>query len=522
MGKVIAIDFGTTSVRAAYCQDGEVHVIPDEVLDVKLPLIIDQPDKERFFVHSKDVSGQPIWRFAGLKQGMNYLAEFSNDSKKIKVLDCVTQVLHEIKGKAGAYLHEPITGAVITVPTCFVDQERITVRTAAENAGFSAIKLLDESLAAVLAGDFKERKTVLVYDLGASTFSASIFDIENGQPKMLRNNGSHQLGVYCFDEIIAGSIHQYLSDTIGEQIFEPVSDYIQWLKGASEDIKIKLDQGSEAGLNFDSQPFFSNDQIDKLSKATAFSVNRNDFEGKALHIVEATVRLMDKIIKEAKMERGQIDVIMLSGNGSKVPLVRREIEKAFSCEIVEASDNFVLKGAAMFTPKLSVEKNAVKSVQESNVYMFNPVEQEEQEEEKDEAVQEDISEHKADGIVGDLTDRLAHSIGMWDQGHHEQAISEFESCHNEFSKLIYNYYMTRARQIENVDIDQSLALYERAAKLSDDSQLRQWTSRAYAKKAITCWNNNQKRDAKMFVRKGRDINPDCPDCRKIRQYIKSH
>ena len=195
MATVLGIDFGSSLCRTAVFRDGHVESFPNRFSERKLPAMIEGTDGA--------VS------FSSIKQNLG----FSETAPP------ASELFRAIRQDAKEATGEEIDAAVVTVPACFTERQRAALREAAEEGGFAAVRLLDESMAALLATGIKpDTKTVLVYALGAGVFSASVFQVGGGSPRALWHEGNRHLGGNNFDAAIVSFLLARLGFTPDEFI----------------------------------------------------------------------------------------------------------------------------------------------------------------------------------------------------------------------------------------------------------------------------------------------------------------
>jgi molecular chaperone DnaK (HSP70) len=197
MDNFISVDFGTTACRTAYDKDGSFELFPNRYSDGRVPLLIER-------LKEPGVS----FNFSSIKQKIGLEEEVAIDGKKSRIIDLAADMFRGIRDDAKTNSGEALDNVVVTVPAGFSEKQRAAMRTAAEKAGFTFVKLLDESAALILGAGIKdEGKLFLVYSLGGGIFTVSVFRILNGLPKALCHEGDRHLGGYNFD---ASLIHHLL------------------------------------------------------------------------------------------------------------------------------------------------------------------------------------------------------------------------------------------------------------------------------------------------------------------------
>ncbi|MCS6857931.1 MAG: Hsp70 family protein, partial [Sandaracinaceae bacterium] len=238
--------------------------------------------------------------------------------------------LQEMKTVAEEYLGQEVHKAVITVPAYFNDNQRQATKDAGEIAGLEVIRIINEPTAAALAYGFGKNidKTVAVYDLGGGTFDISIMEISsNGVFRVVGTAGDTFLGGEDFD--------QRIIDWLADQFFkEHGVDLrrdrmaLQRLKDAAERVKCELSSILEGEITL---PFITSSKSGEPLHLQV-SLGRNQLEAMTSDLVVKTIEICKAALKEAELEPGDIDEVILVGGMTRVPLVQREITKFFGKE----------------------------------------------------------------------------------------------------------------------------------------------------------------------------------------------
>ena len=207
MGKIIGIDLGTTNSCVAVVEGGRPTVIPNAEGQRTTPSVV------AFAKSGERLVGDPAKRqavtnaprtIASVKRKMGSDERIPIDGKCFSPQEISAMILQKLKADAEAYLGEPVTEAVITVPAYFNDAQRQATKDAGRIAGLNVKRIINEPTAAALAYGLDNGKTqkVMVYDLGGGTFDVSILDIDDGVIEVLATAGNNRLGGDDFDECI--------------------------------------------------------------------------------------------------------------------------------------------------------------------------------------------------------------------------------------------------------------------------------------------------------------------------------
>ena len=254
-------------------------------------------------------------------------------------------VLQKMKETAEAYLGETVTQAVITVPAYFNDSQRQATKDAGKIAGLEVLRIINEPTAAALAYglDKNEGKTIAVYDLGGGTFDVSILEIGDGVFEVKSTNGDTFLGGEDFDN----RIMNYLADEFKrEHGIDLRKDKLalQRLKEAAEKAKIELSSATQTEVNL---PFITADQTGP--KHLTMKLSRAKLEQLVEDLVERTMGPCRAALKDAELNAGQIDEVVLVGGMTRMPKVHEMVKQFFGKEPHKGvnPDEVVAIGAAI-------------------------------------------------------------------------------------------------------------------------------------------------------------------------------
>ena len=207
MSKVIGIDLGTTNSCVAVMEGGEAVVIPNAEGNRTTPSVVAfSKSGERMVGQTakRQAITNPDRTIASIKREMGSDHRVNIDGKSYTPQENSAMILQKLKSDAEAYLGQPVTEAVITVPAYFTDAQRQATKDAGQIAGLDVKRIINEPTAAALAyGVDKERtQKIMVYDLGGGTFDVSILEIDDGVIEVLATAGNNRLGGDDFDKCI--------------------------------------------------------------------------------------------------------------------------------------------------------------------------------------------------------------------------------------------------------------------------------------------------------------------------------
>ena len=254
-------------------------------------------------------------------------------------------ILGKMKETAEAYLGEPVTQAVITVPAYFNDSQRQATKDAGRIAGLEVLRIINEPTAAALAYgmDKKHTGTIAVYDLGGGTFDISILEIGDGVFEVKSTNGDTFLGGEDFD----ARVIDYLADEFRkEQGIDLRSDKLalQRLKEAAEKAKIELSSSKETEINL---PFITADASGP--KHLVMKLTRAKLESLVDDLISKTLEPCRAALKDAGVTAGEIDEVILVGGMTRMPKVIETVKSFFGKEPARNvnPDEVVAIGAAV-------------------------------------------------------------------------------------------------------------------------------------------------------------------------------
>src|SRR5437868_6643531 len=266
-------------------------------------------------------------------------------------------ILQKMKETAEAYLGEPVTQAVITVPAYFNDSQRQATKDAGRIAGLEVLRIINEPTAAALAYGMEKKGTgtIAVYDLGGGTFDISVLEIGDGVFEVKSTNGDTFLGGEDFDK----KIIDYLADEFKkEQGIDLSNDKLalQRLKEAAEKAKIELSSSVQTDVNL---PFITADQHGP--KHLNIKLSRAKLEQLVDDLIQKTVEPCRSALKDAGVKASEIDEVILVGGMTRMPRVIETVKQFFGREPHRGvnPDEVVAVGAAI---QAGVLKGEVKDV----------------------------------------------------------------------------------------------------------------------------------------------------------------
>lgn len=373
MGKIIGIDLGTTNSAMAVMQAGKAEIVANSEGNRTTPSVValnkngerlvGQVARRQQVTNPKNTIYE-VKRLIGRNWSdkevqkdiklMGYEMVKSGNGVKVKMGDkeyspeeVSAMVLGKLKADAEAFLGEPVTEAVITVPAYFDDSQRQATKDAGKIAGLEVKRIINEPTAAALAyGLDKGKKTdekIAVYDLGGGTFDVSILELGDGVFEVKSTNGDTHLGGADFDRVIIN----YLADEFKKEHGVDITDdnaAMQRIRDEAEKAKIELSTTSEVDVNL---PFLTADADGP--KHFEHKLTRAKLESLVGELIDKTAVPCEKALKDAGLKASDIDAVVLVGGMTRMPSVQKKVKSIFGKEPMQGvnPDEVVAVGAAI-------------------------------------------------------------------------------------------------------------------------------------------------------------------------------
>ena len=348
MSKIIGIDLGTTNSCVAVMEGGEPVVITNPEGARTTPSVVAfAKNGERMVgqIAKRQAVVNPDRTIISIKRKMGTNEKVTIDGKSYTPPEISAMILQKLKADAEAYLGEPVTQAVITVPAYFNDSQRQATKDAGRIAGLEVLRIVNEPTAASLAyGMDKEGShKILVYDLGGGTFDVSILDIGDGVFEVLSTNGNTHLGGDDFDQRIMDYLVAEFKRTEGIDLSKD-RQAMQRLKDAAEKAKIELSGVMSTNIN---QPFITMDASGP--KHLDITLTRAKFNELTADLVENTIKPLRQALSDASLTANDIDKVILVGGSTRIPAVQEAVKAATGKEPFKGinPDECVAVGAAI-------------------------------------------------------------------------------------------------------------------------------------------------------------------------------
>jgi len=372
MGKIIGIDLGTTNSVAAVMVGGEPTVIPTAEGDRLVPSVV-AVNKNHERLVGKVARNQAIVnpentifsikRFMGRKfedgevqrtvsrvpykvaKAPNGDVRVGLDGKEYSPPEVSAMILAKIKADAEAYLGEPVTQAVITVPAYFNDAQRNATKDAGKIAGLEVLRIINEPTASSLAYglDKKKNEVIAVYDLGGGTFDVSILDVGEGVFQVRSTSGDTFLGGDDFDLRIMDYLIEEFKKQNNIEIRQD-RQALQRLKEAAEKAKIELSSTMQTEINL---PYLTADASGP--KHLVMTLTRAKLEQLTADLVQRTLEPVRRALSDAGIKASEVNEVVLVGGMTRMPAVQEAVRREFGKDPHKGvnPDEVVAVGAAI-------------------------------------------------------------------------------------------------------------------------------------------------------------------------------
>ena len=278
-------------------------------------------------------------------EGKDGSAAVKIDDQTFAPPEISAMVLGKLKAAAEAYLGQPVTGAVITVPAYFNDAQRQATKDAGKIAGLEVKRIINEPTAAALAYglDKKEDEKIAVFDFGGGTFDISILEVGENVVEVKATNGDTHLGGDNLDQrVIDYLVEEFQKDQGIDLRKDPMA--VQRLREAAEKAKIELSSAQSTDINL---PYITADQSGP--KHLTLKLSRAKFEQLIEDLVERSLEPCRRALSDSGLSSSEIDEVVLVGGSTRVPMVQQKVKELFGKEPNQSvnPDEVVAVGAAI-------------------------------------------------------------------------------------------------------------------------------------------------------------------------------
>lgn len=325
MGKIIGIDLGTTNSCVAVMEGGNSVVIPNSEGARTTPSVVAfSKTGERLVgqVAKRQAVTNPDKTVISIKRHMGSDYKVDIDGKSYTPQEVSAMILQKLKSDAEAYLGEPVTEAVITVPAYFTDSQRQATKDAGQIAGLTVKRIINEPTAAALSYgiDKEDDQKIMVYDLGGGTFDVSIIEMGDGVTEVLATAGNNHLGGDDFDQRI---IDWMASEFKKSEGIDLTADKMamQRLKEAAEKSKIELSSTPTSQINL---PFITADATGP--KHLDLTLTQAKFNELTADLVQSTMGPVKQALSDSGLSPSDLNKVLMVGGSSRIPAVQEAVK----------------------------------------------------------------------------------------------------------------------------------------------------------------------------------------------------
>ncbi len=361
MAKIIGIDLGTTNSCVSVLEGGEPVVIPNAEGNRTTPSIVAfTKSGERLVGETakRQAITNPDRTISSIKREMGHDFHVEIDGRNYSPQEISAMILGKLKADAESYLGETVTEAVVTVPAYFTDAQRQATKDAGKIAGLEVKRIINEPTAASLSYGLDksdQHHKIMVFDLGGGTFDVSILEIGDGVFEVLATNGNNHLGGDDFDEVIINFLAENFKNEHNVDLRTDKMS-LQRLKEAAEKAKKELSTTQSTNINL---PFITATAEGPLH--LNLDLTRAKFEQLSDKLIQATLEPTKKAMKDAGLNAGDIEQVILVGGSTRIPAVQESVKKLTGKDSHKGvnPDECVALGAAIQGGVLSGEVNDV-------------------------------------------------------------------------------------------------------------------------------------------------------------------
>ena len=320
---IVGIDLGTTNSAIAIWRDGKAMLIPNSLGHSLTPSAVGLSDDEALLVGlmaRERQSTHPGLTATAFKRYMGTRRAISLGKQSFEPEALSAMVLRSLKADAEAFLGEPVTEAVITVPAYFNDKQRQATRRAGEMAGLKVERLLNEPTAAALAYGIHlldDESQFLVFDLGGGTFDVSILEIFEGIIEVRASTGDNRLGGEDFNDLLVKDMRTVMAKAVvsGEDEQRALHER---LRAAAERTRRALSESSSAVM-----------EVVWKKQAYTHEVTTEHFESLVAPLLERLREPVLRAMRDGNLRSDALKEIVLVGGATRMPAVRRSVTKMF-------------------------------------------------------------------------------------------------------------------------------------------------------------------------------------------------
>ena len=355
MTKILGIDLGTAITKYGSIINGEPKALENREGSILTPSIVAQTkggEKVVGILAQRQAITNPKNTISGVKRFIGRRFSDEEVQKELKLLPYETRegkdggvevklgdswhnpieissmILQKVKADAKEKIGEDIKNVVITCPANFDDSQRKATKAAGEIAGFNVLRVINEPTAAALAYGFgkKEEQKILIYDFGGGTFDVTVLNVSPDIVEVLATGGEPHLGGNDFDQRIINWLLEEFKKDQGIDLSKD-SLALQRLKEAAEKAKTELSSTIETNINL---PFITSDA--EGPKHLEYKISRSQFNSMTNDLIEKSINKTKQTLEEIKLNKTEINEIVLVGGTTLIPAVRDAVKEFFGKE----------------------------------------------------------------------------------------------------------------------------------------------------------------------------------------------
>jgi len=355
MTKILGIDLGTAITKYGSIVNGEPKALENREGSILTPSIVAQTkggEKVVGILAQRQAITNPKNTISGVKRFIGRRFSDEEVQKELKLLPYETRegkdggvevklgdswhnpieissmILQKVKADAKEKIGEDIKNVVITCPANFDDSQRKATKAAGEIAGFNVLRVINEPTAAALAYGFgkKEEQKILIYDFGGGTFDVTVLNVSPDIVEVLATGGEPHLGGNDFDQRIINWLLEEFKKDQGIDLSKD-SLALQRLKEAAEKAKTELSSTIETNINL---PFITSDA--EGPKHLEYKISRSQFNSMTNDLIEKSINKAKQTLEEIKLNKTEINEIVLVGGTTLIPAVRDAVKEFFGKE----------------------------------------------------------------------------------------------------------------------------------------------------------------------------------------------
>jgi tetratricopeptide (TPR) repeat protein len=499
MDGVIGIDFGSARCRTAVCRQGEVEVFSNRFSERALPVSIEA------------VEGAPLpVSVSGLKEKLGSAERLALGDRRLPPVEAAAEVLRDLAADAREFTGGRAERAVVGVPACFRERQRAALQEAAERGGFRLVRLLDESVAALLSPEALRRdQTALVYALGAGGFCASVVRVERGAVRELCHEGQPGLGGHLLTALVMAAILERLP--LSAEQLSAVPAALSLLRARAEQVKLGLSKRPLVEFDVNLRELFPPDAVPAGGASLSISLWREDFERRIAGYIDTTIELTRAAVRGAGLDPARIDSVVLLGGATRTPLIERRLRGEFSGPSRHAPETAVASGLAWFGAQVPDTE-------------WNPPEPRPEGKPAPPPAPQPAaaaSESWSERFAPSFQEAQVH----WLRGDHRSAIARFDRIlREELPRFLGHMHHQHGRALlAAARFDDAIAALQRAAALDPRGHsVRPDLHHAFSTKSRFLYQAGRLSDARATLQQALQLDPRCPRCLAFRDQLETH